>query len=127
MKVSISKESKKIISLEEAPIAKAIVDSFSDDSCSVAEYARMAVNVACSRRESCLKVFEATAIVSRNCRAWDRIIDGSKDLDVWIEATAQTTDGFYIIGAYISDIWEITGDNKEEIRNRMFIQHFTKE
>ena len=51
--------------------------------------------------------------------------ENSGCLDVWIEATALVNGNeFIIIGAYLSDIWMITGYNNEEIASHMYIRRF---
>ena len=125
MKVNMSAESKKIITLEEAPIANAIIANLKEDESTAANYAEYAVNAAC--KGSCIEVFKASAAIAKNRRADNSIIEGSKDLDVWIEATAQTSNGFCIIGAYLTDIWSLTGDNSAEIASRhMYTRIFTE-
>ena len=122
MKVSISKESRRFISLAEAPIAQRIVKDLKEDESSAAEYATLAINAACEGH--CVKVFEAKAVIAKNCRAYGAYFDDSGNLDVWVEATAQTSYGFCIIGAYLSDIWNLDGDNNDEMAGRMYIRQF---
>jgi hypothetical protein len=122
MKVTMSEESKRIITLEEAGIAKKIIADMKEDESTAAEYAASAVYTACG--SSCLKVFEASATVARNRRAYDSFFEGSKDLDIWVKATAQTADGFCIVGAYLTDICRLTGDNNAEIATRMYTRTF---
>lgn len=124
MKVSITAESKRYITLEEAPIAKAIIDNLKEDETTAAEYVTYAINAAC--KGTCQEVFKAKATICKNCRANNSIIENSKDLDVWIEATAQTTEGFCIIGVCLSDIWQLCEDNRENIVSRMYVRTFTE-
>lgn len=130
MKVSISKESKKVLTLEEASVAKQIITFFkSEDTMSASDYAKMAVDAIArfyDRHDYCTKVFEATAHIAKNNRVCNVIYKDSGNIDIWIEATAQTNSGFYIIGAYITDMWKISPDNMEEIAGNMYIQRFVK-
>ncbi len=126
MKVSITKESKKILTLEEAQVARQIILDRKEDEWSVTEYAEMAVNVVCGCSDHCVEVLKATAEINKNCRAWNVYSENSGTLDVWIKATAQTSEGFYIIGVYLSDIWEISDDNHAEIASHMFIRKFVE-
>ena len=32
--------------------------------------------------------------------------------------------GFYIVGFYLSDIWNLGADNREEVKSRMYIREF---
>ncbi len=137
MKVSITKESKKQLTLAEAPIARKIIEYCKEDEMTTADWGEFAVNVACAGHNygaHCKKVYEATARISKNCRAMNAYTDDSGDLDVWLEVAALTTHGFYIVGAYLSDLWSVTGDNvwagikdnRAEIASRMFIRRFTE-
>jgi hypothetical protein len=125
MNVTMSKESKRIITLEEAHIARAIISGMKEDESTVAEYAKYAVNAAC--KGLCHEVFKASAEIAKNCRINDLYFEGSKNLDVWIEATAQTSDEFCVIGAYLSDIWSLDGDNSAQIaKDHMYVRIFTE-
>lgn len=122
MKVTMSKDSKRVITLEEAPIANAIINNLKEDESTAFDYAKYAIDAIC--KGSIVEVFKASAVIAKNCRANDSIIEGSQDIDVWIEATAQTSDEFCIIGAYLSDIWSLSGDNTKEIASHMYSRIF---
>ena len=121
MKVTISAESKRVVTMEEMKMAKEIVQAMKEDELTAAEYARFAV---VALGDGCEKVYEATAEIAKNCRAWDTYGEGSGTLDIWIEATARTWNGFVEIGAYLTDIWNISGDNDQT--EHMFIQRFER-
>lgn len=125
MKIRFSNEEKKYITVAELPIVRQIIADFKEDS-GLMEYAEMAVNCAAGEcGNNCKKIYEATAKIAKNCRAWNDLSEDSGDLDVWIEVSALTYDGrFYIIGAYITDIWQIGGVEKSEIRRHMYIRKF---
>lgn len=124
MKVSITAESKRYITLEEAPIVKAIIDSLKEDETTAAEYVTYAINAAC--KGTCQEVFKVKATIAKNCRANNSIIENSKDLDVRIEATAQITEGFCIIEVYLSDILQLSEDNRECLVEHMYVRTFTE-
>lgn len=124
MKVTISNESKKIISLFEMPTVRQMIENLKEDEITAKEYAEMAARVAIGGYT--VKVFEASASIAKNCRAENNYTNDSGNLDVWIDFTALTSEGFVIGGAYLTDIWNITGNNNEEIRSHMFIRKFTE-
>lgn len=126
MRVIMTADSKRIIRLDEAPAAQRIIKEMREDESTVAEYAIYAVNAAGTEgRDWCAKIYEATAEIAKNSRVQDAYFEGSADLDVWISATARTNNGFCIIGAYLSDIWAISGDNAAEIaKNHMYVRKF---
>ena len=122
MKVALEKDYKKYYTLEDLRRAKAVIASMKDDESTIAEYAEMAVNeVFKDAYGHCIDVLKATAETSRNCRAWNVYDTDSEDMDVIIHATAETSEGFIKITAYLSDIWQ-TGAT--DYRNAMFIQRF---
>ena len=74
------------------------------------------------------EVFKSEAEFSKNARIFERYGEGTGHADVWVTITVY--DGwktFYIAGAYLSDIWEIGGVEHEAIKERMFIQKFSRE
>lgn len=126
MKVSITQYSKKVISIDEARIAKEIIKGEKEDTASVEEYAKMAVRAALPDGMWVENILEASAEIVKNCRVWDAYFDGSRDLDVWITATAKTYEGFMEIGCHLTDIYKITPDNKDEFRSRAFIVRYKR-
>lgn len=126
MKVTLTNESKQYLRMSEAPIARKIIEELKEDESTAADYASYAVNAAYSGFGGvCEKVFEATAKIAKNCRVNDCYLEGSGDLDIWIDATAKTTDGFCVIGAYLSDIWGLCGENDAQVaRDYMYVHKF---
>ena len=122
MKVTITAEAKKYITLEEAPIAREIIESMREDEETAAGWAKYAIEAACYG--SCEKVYEATATIAKNCRVYDAFGNDSRDLDVWIDATAKTSRGFCIIGFYLTDVWQLSYENQSEIASRMYVRKY---
>lgn len=118
MKVRITKNSKKAITLEEASEARQMIIDLDEYDYGTAEYAALAVRAICG---SCEKVYEATAEISKNCRVWNRFTDKSGNLDVWIRFVAKADYKTMIEGAaYLSDIWDITGRPTDAIKYRSY-------
>lgn len=118
MKVRITEETKRAIKAYQIPIAREIVKACAGDEATVKEYATIAARVLLP--DVVEAVFTAEAEVMPNCRSWERIINGSENLDVWINFTAKSRNDFVEGGAYLSDIWELTGDNGDEIAEHMY-------
>ena len=124
MKVKITESSKAVITVAEMAKAKAIIKSMKDDEQSAAEAAAMLLKASGNYP---LKVYEATAEISKNCRAWNVFCDGSGMLDVWIYAEALTENGFIMVGAMISDIWQLPADgNRSDIDDILSHTYFRK-
>lgn len=125
MKVKFTAEAKKYITVAEMPHVRRIIDEMREDD-SLEEYAQMAARVA-SRDWGDFEILKADAEISRNCRAHNNFHEGSGNLDIWLTIYAYNAyKGFYNIGVYLSDIWNITGDNGEEIRSHMYIAEYVK-
>lgn len=125
MKVKFEKESKKYITLEEAPIARKIIADMKEDENTAADWAEYAISAAYNYRAYSTEILKASAKIAKNGRAWNVLNDHSETLDVWIEATAYVSgDEFIIIGAYLSDIWQITVDNAQESVSHMYVRRF---
>lgn len=125
MKVSITKQSKKVITLAEAPIARRIIEEMKDDEMSVSEYAEIAARVAGGNGE--YEILRASAEIAKNARAFNLYGEDTGNLDIWLNFYAfNSYKGFFEIGAYLSDIWAIGADNTEEIKSHMYINHYHK-
>ncbi len=129
MKVSITKEMKKVITLADMPAVNEVIKTMQYDATTAKEAAEAAARIASGNND--VKVLEASAEIAGNCRIWDYYnYDGcSAHYDVWINFTAIISNGLGGIimgGAYLSDINSATGDNDEELREHMYIRKFTE-
>lgn len=120
MKVAITKEAKRILSVAEMPAVQRMIKEMREDT-GLMDYAGMAARVAAGT--NVVRVLEASAEIAKNCRVWNAYHEESADLDVWMRVTAYTDKGFVMVGAYLTDIWQI-GNNNEEIRSHMYIRLF---
>ena len=58
----------------------------------------------------------------------DRYCEGSGHMDVWLTVQAfDHVNGFYEVTGYLSDIWEVGSDNREEIKGRLLIKHYSED
>lgn len=134
-KVRLDPESKKFFTVEEYQTAKKLVNEFNakkgslSEDCPANYYAELAVNALCGDN-ACIAVLETTAEVQLNARAWNVFFDGSARLDVWVRATARVRIdgdiGYVDVGAYLSDIWNVTGSDTDEIHSHAYIRRFTE-
>lgn len=131
MIVEMTKEAERIITISEMPYVEQMKESLlaesGDDYTDLFEYAMMAARLVSG--VNTVKVLDATASFCKNCHVYDRYCEGSGQLDVWVEFTAIATnglDGIYIVGANLTDIWDITGQPEYdgELRKRMYIRQF---
>lgn len=124
MKVKFSSEQKKYITVAELPEVKKIIADMKEDT-GLKDYAETAARIA--SRDNCNEILKVEAEITKNQRVFNRYSDESGNLDIWLTVYAfNDYKGFYKIGAYLSDIWESTSDNSEELRNYMYIREFTE-
>ena len=138
MKVQMTAESKRIVTVSEMPVVRRIIESLKEDT-NINEVVEMAVNAVASSRnkpgEYCGKVLEAKASIAKNCRVWNFHENDSEQLDVWIEAmvvlggsTITSAGGFMMIGFYLSDAWQVGSDEmNEELARHSFIRRFVEQ
>lgn len=125
MKVTLSDKSKKLVTLAEMPIVRKMIEQLAtEDTSSAAEYVSMVAALPFGRYSAVKKVYDAKASISKNCRVNDYYAENSGNLDVWIDFTAQTTDGFVVGGAYLSDIWSLGAETREEVLSNMYVKKF---
>ena len=123
MKVKITGETKKYLTLEQLPVAKEIIKDLTEDEWSAKDYIKMAAG--CWLRathhicDAVDKVINAEARIAGNCRVYNALADSCGTMDVWIEGLVKTCRGYMEIGAYLTDIWNI---GPEEF-NREFPMH----
>lgn len=126
MKIQINEESKKVLTLSEMPIVKEIIKDFKDGGDNLSWELETLKNIIGAD-----EVIISSAYVTKNCRAYNVFGDESGNIDIWINTTlynrysSENTGGaFYMVGVYLSDLYQATGDNREELKSRMYIRRF---
>lgn len=122
MKIQLTNEMKHIVTVAEMPSVRSVIESERDDEWTAKEWAKMAAELVCSH--SRVKVLEASAEIAKNFRVRDAYGEDSADFDVWVKFTAFADDSFVMGGAYLTDLWTASADNREETIKRMYIRRF---
>ena len=125
MKVNLTAEMKKFITVAEMPAVKKVMQyEKENDEWTVQEWAKMAARLVFD--DNGAKVIEATARIAKNQRVWDAFDEETRDIDVWIEFTAfsEYRSSFIIAGVYLTDLWQLRKDNADEIKSHMYIRRF---
>lgn len=125
MKVNLTAEMKKFITVAEMPAVKKVMQyEKENDEWTVQEWAKMAARLVFD--DNGAKVIEATARIAKNQRVWDAFDEETRDIDVWIEFTAfsEYRSSFIIAGVYLTDLWQLTKNNADEIKSHMYIRRF---
>jgi hypothetical protein len=130
MKVEFTDEMKRHICIADAPNVRRLIREMDGDE-EASYYAKSAANLVADMKRSGgnPEIIRANAEISLNARVKDRYFEGSGNLDVWIEFTAQYWNAFCVGGAYLSDILVISGQEEDDmdIYKRMFVRWFKEE
>lgn len=123
MKIQCTSESKQILKLSEISTVKQIIKDFKDNGDDLSHYLETLSNIF-----HATETIKSTAKIAKNSRIQNVYTDDSKDIDIWIDATLFSShdNTFYIVGAYLSDIWESTGDNDDALKSHMYIRKFVE-
>lgn len=122
MKVYLTERSKDLLKVSELPIAQNLIKTFVDDKCN---YDKMAATLV-TGTNNCI-LLKQKAEISKNCRIWDAYHTGSKDIDIWVNIYVfAPLIGFYDIGFYVTDMWDLSYNNREEIKSHMFIEEYKR-
>lgn len=76
---------------------------------------------------------KCTVEIAKNCKVYEQYGAGTGCLDVWITVTLPETYSaelnkcvIFKVGAYLSDIWQIGGEDESELKSRMYIRKFVE-
>ena len=108
MKVKITSESKKWLTVAEHENAKQIIKEMREDEYGAADYIRSAAHCwLCNSGavDYVVAVLKADAEISGNARIWNAYNNESGRLDVWLSGTVETSRGFLKIECYLTDVW----------------------
>ena len=123
MKIKFEAEQKKYITVSELPAVKRLIAEMKSENFRFE--AEIAARIATG--ENVNEILKIEAEIAHNNRVYNRYDDESGTLDIWFTIYAfNSYSGFYTIGAYLSDLWESTGDNADELRGHMYIREFTE-
>lgn len=124
MKVVLTKEMKQYITLAQLPYVKQIIADLKEDD-GLKGYAEMAARTAGGNDS--YEILKATAEIALNENSYDAYCEGSGHLGVYIKVYAfNQFRGFFDIGVCLTDLWQLDGENTEEIKRRMFINHYKR-
>ena len=124
MKVNFTAEMRKYIAFAEMPAVKKVMEYAKEDVYSAKDWAKVATRIVFD--DNAAKVIEATARIAKNQRVWDAFDEETRHIDIWVEFTAfsEYRSGFIIAGVYLTDLWQLTKDNADEIKSHMYIRQF---
>lgn len=122
MKVQITDSAKEMLFVAEMPAVRRIIQEQKEDEQTVEDYAKQAMHAFSNET---FQIFNAKASIAKHAGTVDAFFNGSRSLDVWIEFIAfNSSCGVYEIGVYLTDIWSLSENNREEIRNRLYCNYF---
>lgn len=122
MKVKVTPDMKRIITIDEIPAMNETIAAMKNED--VHDYAIIAARLLLGGGA---ELIEAQAEICKNSRIWNEHSNDSRNFDIWISFTAYAeTQGFVKAGANLSDIYQIGNnpDTDNEIERHMFIRRF---
>lgn len=123
MKIKFESEQKKYTKVSELPAVKNLILEMKSESFKYE--AEIAARIATG--ENLNEILKIEAEISHNNRIYNRYADNSGTLDIWFKIYAfNSYSRFYVIGSYLSDLWESTENNENELRKHMYIRKFTE-
>ena len=124
MKIQFTADMKRIVTVAEMPAVRKVIEYEKDDAWTAKEWAKMAARIVFDANAAI--IIEAKARIAKNQRVWGAFDDETRDIDVWIEFTAfsEYRSSFIIAGVYLTDLWQLTADNADEIKSHMYIRQF---
>lgn len=124
MKIKITEDMKRVITLSEENAVKLVQNSMKEQK-NLQWEAERALGLASNNVS--LEVLKVEAEVAKNRRVWNFYNEGTESIDIWVTAYGfNCFAGFYSVGFYLSDIWQLGSDNAEEIKERMYIKKYTQ-
>lgn len=126
MKVKFTDAAKQIVTVAELPKVREMINDLKEDT-ELNYYIQIMAKIAAGGYcGSEFEILKAEAEVSKNKDGVGYFADNN--LDVWVRAYVfDSFCGFYVLGFYLSDCWQYSGDNTEEIMQRMYIRRFAED
>lgn len=124
MKVKLPKELGKKLTAEEKEAARLVMWRCDINEARPCDYGKWAAVAAADTKD--VKMIQAKAEIRKNERVWDRLGEGSMDLDVWVYFTAEADGEIVMGGAYLTDIFLYDHNNHAEMRKHMEIRRFVE-
>ena len=124
MKIKLTEDMKRVITIDKMEAIKMVNEGMKEQKNLTweAEHALALATKGLVHAE----ILKITSEIALNRRIWNYYGDGSADVDVWITMVAYSpVEGCYDIRFYLSDIWSLGAENREEIKQHLSIRHFT--
>ena len=132
LKVSMPDNYRRIFTLDDIDSCKAVLSSilagYDDGKLDLSSEVVSALSLASDSWASADGVYEVSVEYAKNGRlAWDHHGDGTGIMDLWVKVKGFVGySGFYMVEFYLSDIWSLGGDNRDEVKSHMYIRKFVE-
>lgn len=126
-KIRLTDNSKKLISMLEIDNVKAMIQELQNQELETAIYDYLDIAMS-PIKYSDWRFYDVEMEICRNARVpYNYYTENSAYYDVWVNFKAfNDFDGFYVVGICLSDIYSISDDNKQEIRQYMYVREYTE-
>jgi hypothetical protein len=123
MKIKLTEDMKRVITIDKMDAIKIVNEAMKDQK-NLNWEAEQALLLASNNTSA--EILKVTPQIGLNHRIRDYYDKGSADVDVWITVLAYSpVFGFYDISFYLSDIWSLCAENRNEVKQHMHIRHMT--
>ncbi len=124
MKVKIEMSTRKVFTIYEAPIMNKMIEVVKNDDITVKELCKIALNALYSEN---WRIYDAKAVLSKNSRIYNYYFDNSGAADIWVECLGfNSFRGAIEIGFYLSDIYQLSDENRVETTRHFYKNEFTR-
>lgn len=130
VKIRLTENSKRIINMMEKPIVDEMIKTIQRDGTdgSIGDPFMLGIAMSCiTSYNGDWKFYDIEAEIAKNRRIYNYYTENSADFDIWISFKAfDEYSGFYIVHCYLSDIFSVSEENKQEIRKQMYVREYAE-
>ena len=128
MKVTMEKNYKDFYTVNDVARAKEVIRSAKEDTTTAKEYLLSASRMIMQNFSDCpIEALTASASTAKNGRINNFYGDDTGWMDVWIEGIVKTCDGFIEVGAYLTDIYNISSiTDSADFARHTYFQYYGK-
>lgn len=122
-KIRVPKEMKDVLTVSEMVYVREMQENAKEEDVTLEYYCKIFAEIL-GEMPSRVKIFEPHAEIAKNCRVKDRFVEGSGDLDIWVECYIFGDKFCGKVGACITDLidfWDTDDkDKRENIKQYIF-------
>lgn len=124
--IKLTEASKRLISILEIDDVKTMINNLRVEGLETTIFDYLDIAMSCVKHSN-WTFYDVNMSICKNCRIYNYYTDNSAYYDIWVEFKAfNDYEGFYVVGINLSDLYSIGEDNKQDIRQHMFVIEYTR-